>query len=481
MLLLGDCLTMTNPPGAEAVLLDGGRIVAVGDAASLQARAPGVSRVRVDRITPGLTDAHLHPVTWGRALIRLDLSGQGDPKLVSDLVAARAAELPPGTWVEGGGYLFDHYPGSDFLDRVAPDHPVLLVCRDMHSAWANSAALRQAGIGPDSPDPEGGKLVRDGRGRPNGYLLERAVGFVQEAMPPPGRVDLERGLADLAGRGYTAVHAMALETHDALGWVEAVAAAGELPVQVWWALDRRRWQGTAPGWRGDLLHVAAVKFFVDGSLGSRTAWMVDPYPDGSTGLTVDSLEEIRRVGEEALEAGFGLAVHTIGTRAVAEAARLLKSLTPRAPAPLRLEHVQHVRDEDLPALAAPGLALSVQPVQLPGDVEMVRRDQPGRDRQAYRFRDLLATGRPLALGSDAPVAPPDLLAGMAAATRHPLNPEQSLTEEEVLHGFTRGAALAAGWNHYGVLAPGAPADLTLWEGGRPVGRVFRGRLDPISP
>ena len=480
MLLLGECLTMSNPPRAEAVLVEGERIAAVGDAATLAARSPGVKQVRVQQITPGLTDAHLHPVTWGRSLGLLDLAGLDDPRAVADLAAARARTLPPGAWVEGGGYLFDHYPDGGLLDRAAPTNPVLLLSRDLHSAWANAAALRQAGIGPQTVDPKGGRLVRDAGGRPTGYLLERGVALLQQATPAASPADFQRGLADLAGRGYTAVHAMALEAPESLQWAESMAAAERLPVRLWWALDRRTWSGVAPGWRGHSLHVAAVKLFADGALGSRTAWMIEPYPDGSAGVPVDDLEEIREVGERAVAAGFTLAVHAIGTRAVARAASVLASMAPLAPTPPRLEHVQHLRDEDLPQLAVSGLALSVQPIHLPGDVELVRRQQPGREREAFRLRDLLATGRPLAMGSDAPVAPPDFSGALAAATHHPLNPGQSLSFEEVVLGFTRGAALAAGWHHYGAVVPGAPADLALWEGKPVVARVFRGVLEALN-
>ena len=465
---------MSDPPRAGAVLLEGERIAEVGDAAVLAARRPGAPRVRVGRVTPGLHDAHVHPVAWGQALAELRLDGLSDPRRVAERVAQRAADAPAGSWIRGGGYLFDHHPEIALLDEAAPYHPVLLTSRDMHSGWANSPALERAGLTRGAADPPGGILLRHPDGTPTGVLLEGAVAAVAAAPPPPSRADLERGLADLAGRGYTAVHAMTFEPAGALAWYEALARADALPLRVWYAVPRDAWRSSAPGRRGGDLDVAAVKLFVDGALGSRTAWMHEPYADGGTGLNVAPLEELERELRAACAAGWGAAVHAIGTRAVAEAIGVVGRVAPGAARPLRLEHVQHVRDADLTRLPGLGVALSLQPVHLLGDAELVRRHLPGREREAFRLRDLVASGLPVAFGSDAPVADPEPADGLRAATNHLLSSEQSLTELETLAAFTRGAARAAGWDDCGVLAPGSRADLTLWEGGRVVGRVFRG-------
>lgn len=480
LILIGDCLSMTVPGGATAVAVDGPLLVDVGDAADLAARYPGARRLRVEHISPGVHDAHLHPVAWGRSLAELSLTGLTDPREVTARVAARAASLPPGEWITGTGYLFDHYPGSQLLDEVAPSHPVFLRSRDLHAAWANRAALAAAGITPTTPDPPGGRIVRHGDGTPSGYLLETAAALLARAVPPPTAADLKRGLDDLASRGFTAVHAMAYERVDALPWVEGLAAAGRLPLRVWWALGRGEWRGATPGWRGEDLEVAAVKLFADGALGSRTAWMDEPYPDGSCGMPLTPFEELRREGEAALQAGFGLAVHAIGTRAVREVASMLRQLAPLASRPLRIEHAQHVATADLEALAATPAALSMQPIHLVEDAALVRRLQPGREEEAFRFRDLLARGLTLAFGSDAPVASPDLHQGLLYATDHPLQPQQSLSWAEAVAGFSRGAAAAAGWSDCGVLRRGARADLALWEGRRLVGRVWRGEVEWLS-
>ncbi|GIW24564.1 amidohydrolase [Meiothermus sp.] len=474
MLLQGRIETMTEMGQAEAVYLEGDRIADVGHLQDLRARYPGVKKLSFEQITPGLHEAHAHPQMWGLQLESLDLDGLTDPQAVAQRVAEKARSLPPGAWIRGGGYLFRAYPTRALLDAAAPHHPVFLQSRDRHSSWANGKALELAAIGLHTPDPPGGALVRDAQGEPTGYLLENAQELVNRVLPQPGLAELERGLQDLARRGYTAVHHM--------GWchyrlAEQLAASVRLPVRLWWALDRDHWRETRPGWRSDRLEVAAVKFFADGALGSRTAWMIEPYPDGSHGLVLDPLELIESEGQAALQAGFGLVVHAIGTRAVQGVLGVFHRLAPLARRIFRLEHVQHVRDAELPLFAGLNLALSLQPMHLLGDAELVRYHLKGFEQEAFRLRDLWNTGLPLAFGSDAPVMRPLFELNLEAATAHPLNPAQNLTPAEVLWAHTRGAALAAGWPEHGQIRPGAPADLTLWEQGRPVGRVLGGELE----
>jgi len=478
MLLYGRVETMTEAKEVEAVYLDGDRIVDVGSLQDLSARYPGVKKHFFEQITPGLHEAHAHPQMWGMQLESLDLEGLNDPQAVAQVVAEKAHTLPPGTWIRGGGYLFRAYPTRALLDAAAPHHPVFLQSRDRHSAWVNARALERAGITAQTPDLPDGALVRDARGEPTGYLLEAAQELVQRAMPKPGLAELERGLQDLARRGYTAVHHMGWCHHSL---AEQLAASGRLPVRLWWALDRDHWRETQPGWRGDRLEIAAVKFFADGALGSRTAWMIEPYPDGTHGLALDPLELIECEGRAALQAGFGLAVHAIGTRAVQGVLEVFHRLQapshPPAQRIFRLEHAQHVRDQELTRFAGLNLAISMQPMHLLGDVELVRFHLKGHEHEAFRLRDLWDTGLPLAFGSDAPVMKPLYELNLQAATQHPLNPAQSLTPAEVLWAHTRGAALAAGWPRHGQICSGAPADLTLWGQGRPVGRVFAGVLE----
>lgn len=477
MILTGKVLTMSEPARVEAVYLEGDRIADLGQAADLSARYPKAKKLSFEQITPGLHDAHTHPLHWGEALGILDLAGVTDPREAAERVARYAKNQPAGAWVRGAGYLLRDYPSSALLDEAAPHNPVFLRSRDFHSCWVNQQALNLAHINTQTPNPEGGVVVRDASGSPTGYLLEQAQGLVLEVMPKAGLTELERGLRDLARRGYTATHHMGL---CSLELAETLAKAHRIPLRLWWALDRAHWQGVQPGWRGDCLEVAAVKFFVDGALGSRTAWMVEPYPDTTHGMALDALEDLRSEGQKALEAGFSVVAHAIGTQAVKGLLEVFSDLTPLTQAlhrPLRMEHVQHVRDEEIPKFTGLPLAISMQPMHALADAALVRHHLPGKEREAFRLLDLWNTGLPMALGSDAPVAEPDVRLNLEAATHHPLTPAQSLSPWQVLWAHTRGAALAAGWNAHGLIGPEAPADLTLWEAGKPIGRVFRGELE----
>ncbi len=460
MLLLGEVFGYGKEFG---VYFEGNRIREVGPAGDLLARYPTARRLRVERITPGIADAHAHPLFYGAEKKRLSLAGLTDPREV----AARVAAYPEPGWVLGGGFLFDRRPERALLDAAGRGRPVYLKSRDLHAAWANEAALKAAGLSPDDPwvDWEAG------------WVVERALARLEAVTPRPGSEDLWRGLRAFARRGYTSVHALAYEPPEALSWVEA--RAEELPVRLWWALPRGSWRGVRPGWRGERLYVGGVKFFADGALGPATAWMHAPYQGGGSGMPVDPLEEIEAEGREALAAGFTLAVHAIGTRAVAEVLRLFQRL-PRLPGrPLRIEHLQHLRDEDTLLLSQDGVVASMQPVHLAEDAELVRRRLPGREHEAFRFATV-ARYLPLAFGSDAPVAEPDLVASLREATRHRLSPEESLGLKAALLAHTRGAALAAGWEGYGRIAPGAWADLGLFEDGRLVARVFDGVLEDVE-
>ena len=480
MLVVGDCLTMSEPARAEGLVTDGERIVAIGRVADLAARWPGQRRVRVERITPGVHDAHVHPALWGQALECLDLTGVTDPRTAADFVAAHVRELEPGAWVRGGGYLFDHYPEHALLTLAAPANPVFLASRDLHSAWVNRAALEAAGIGADSADPEGGRILRDACGGPSGYLLERAVGLVARVLPPLEPADLERGLTDLARRGYVAAHAMPYSGAVDLPWAEHLARSSSLPLRLWWAVPAESVGSVSPGWRGEDLEVAAVKLFADGALGSRTAWMHAPYADSGTGMPVEPPERLQALARAAQSAGFGLAIHAIGTRAVEVVLGILAGLATGAPRRPRIEHAQHIRDEELEVLLRVPAAVSMQPIHLHADAALVRRYLSGREDEAFRFRSVIESGATLAFGSDAPVVAPDLSAGIDAATHHALDHEQSLGFEDAVRAFTRGAALAAGWDQDGRLVADGRADLGLWEGTKLVGRVYRGVLEWLS-
>ncbi|EYB68671.1 amidohydrolase [Deinococcus phoenicis] len=469
-------------PQAEAVLVGGGRVLAAGSREEVRAQAPR-ARVLDHRdltLTPGLAEAHIHLVAYGFSLSELNLHGARSVSEVQARVAQRASTLPAGTWIRGGGFLLSElglgdYPTAALLDEVSPHHPVLLYSRDLHLSWANALALRLSGVTPDTPDPEGGKIVR-----PLGTLLESASALVTRVMPVPSEAEFlaaaRTGADDLAARGYVSAHTMAFEAPEAPRALQTLAARGELPLRIWATLPHARLPharelglGLNPG---GLFQWGGVKFFADGALGSRTAWLHAPgFADGSgTGMPLDPPELIRELGAEALRLGLTPVTHAIGDRAnteVLDAYDALRPLAAEKGVRLRIEHAQHLRPEDITRFR--GLTVSAQPIHLQADGAMIRELLPHLTETSYAFRSLRDAGAVLAFGSDAPVAPPEYRANFAAAmtrvddTGHRLAPREALTEQDVLWAHTRGPALAAGWDDEGIIRPGARAAFTLWD------------------
>ena len=487
-LLLARVLTLDPArPEVEAVLVGAGRVLATGSREELGALAPRAEVLdhRGHTLTPGLADAHIHLVGYGFSLTQLGLHGVKSVQEVQRRLSNRVQTLESGSWVLGGGFLLSElglsgFPELGLLDAASPEHPVLLYSRDLHLGWANGEALRRAGIHAGTPDPEGGQIVRDAAGNPTGVLLENACDLLTHAIPAPTWAQTleaaRQGSADLAARGYVSAHTMAFEGPEAPRALATLAAAGELPLRVWACLPHERLHlarelGLGPG-SGGLFQFGGVKFFADGALGSRTAWLHAPgFHDGSgTGIALDSPGTIRELGRQALELGFTPVTHAIGDRANTEVLNAyddLRELAARQGVRLRVEHAQHLRAPDISRFA--GLTVSAQPIHLQADGAMIRSLLPHLEAGSYAFRSLLNAGALLAFGSDAPVAPPDVQAGfMAALTRMgddglPLAPGEALSLNEVLHAFTRGPALAAGWRDEGHIVPGARAAFTLWD------------------
>ncbi|AZI41574.1 amidohydrolase [Deinococcus psychrotolerans] len=480
-LILARTLTQDDArPEAQAVLVGAGRVVAVGSREEMQALSPAaeVQDHRDLLLTPGLCDAHIHLVSYGFSLSQLLLHGAGSVAEVAAKVAQRSANTPAGTWIRGGGFLMSElglsdYPTAEMLDMVSPHHPVLLYSRDLHLAWANSLALRLAGIDAHTPDPAGGKIVR-----PLGSLLENATALVAHVIPAPSSAQwlaaADAGARDLAQRGYVSAHTMAYEDGEAPRALQMLAARSELPLRIWACLPHQRLAEAAElkKTNSPLFEFGGLKFFADGALGSRTAWLHPPgFADGSgTGIALDSPELIRELGREALELGLVPVTHAIGDRANTEVLNAyddLRELAQQKGLRLRIEHAQHLRPADLPRFA--GLIASVQPIHLQGDAAMIGDLLPQHLQTSYAFKSLKAAGTILAFGSDAPVAPPDVRASFAAAVTRVgddgtrLAPAEALSPEETLWAFTRGPALAANWADEGVIRPGGRAAFTLWD------------------
>jgi hypothetical protein len=475
---------ITMAPGLEGdcVVWYDGRIQAVGRADQLE-RATAREVPRYDLpdglVTPGLVDGHTHLALWALNRRRVELSGL---RSRDEVIARVAAGRPVQGWVIGQGWDANGWssaPDRQALDRVQSG-PVYLDSLDVHAVWLNSAALAAAGITRDLPDPFGGRIVRDASGEPTGLLLERAVELVTPHLPEAPPDELDAALLDAQAEahrfGVTGIHDV--ESMPVLEAFRRLDAAGKLRLRVLFhppasSLTRLITNGTRSGQGSEWLAIGGVKLFLDGSLGSRTAWMLEPYAGSrDCGMPITSEADARQAMTAAAAAGIATTVHAIGDAAVRRALDLLGDLPPAA-VPHRIEHFQCVHPLDLGRAARAGLVVSMQPAHLLTDIPLVDRHWGERGRGAYAFRSLLQRGARLVFGSDVPVASLDPREGLYAALERKgfdgappggWRPEEKLGFTDALAGYTVAAAHAAGTGHRrGMLAPGFDADLVAWS------------------
>nr|WP_153866729.1 MULTISPECIES: amidohydrolase [Myxococcaceae] len=476
-------------PRAEALAVRGGKVLATGSLAEVRAAAgAGAREVELAGATlvPGLTDAHAHVHGLGRSLSVVNLQGAGSAREAVARLAHAAPSSLQGDWLLGRGWNQTQWPGGQFPDRRELDAhfghlPVFLTRIDHHAAWVNGEALRRAGISRTTPDPEGGRILRGADGEPTGVLVDNAVDLVEHVMPPPTEAQLHerltRALRRCAEVGLTNVHdaGMDLAAFDAL---RAWDAEGRLPLRVYAMAagqgEQRHAYLQRGTWSGRMLAMRAVKFLLDGALGSRGAALHEGYSDapGERGLLLLTPEELEARARAFMRAGFQVAIHAIGDRAntlVVDTLLRLGEETGTRALRHRVEHAQILRLEDIRRLGAGGLVASVQPTHATSDMPWaVQRLGPERLKGAYAWRSLKEAGAVLALGSDFPIENPDVLPGLyAAITRQDARglpaggwyPEQRLSPLEALEGFTVGAAYAEhAEGRRGRLVPGMDAD-----------------------
>jgi predicted amidohydrolase YtcJ len=481
-------------PGPHAVLIEGDLIAAVGTAAELRARAPRAELLELPgtTITPGFTDAHVHLTEWAAGRSQAELSDAASPEAAATLAAQHAARSPGNGWVQGRGWdpqrWGDREPHRQLLDARLGERPVALQSHDMHTLWVSSAALRAAGIDAATSDPAGGRIERDAAGQPTGLLLERAGELVIGVIPAPAESDVVAAVRAaqpvLHAFGITGVHSMpgiALpepEAHVVLGRLHR---AGELRLRILQHIRQQLLEsaidaGVRSGAGSEWIRTGGVKLFLDGALGSRTAWMRRPYQNSDAfGVRVLPESTFRAIVRRAASAGIATTVHAIGDAAVALALDVLSDTGCRVAAlPHRIEHVQCLPPERVADAARAGIVCSMQPSHLITDWRAADRHWgPERARWSYAFGSLARTGAVLAFGSDAPVEPIDPRRALfAAVQRQDLDglpspgwyPEERIDAAAALHGFTTGPARAAGIaGRAGVLAPGAAADLVAWD------------------
>jgi predicted amidohydrolase YtcJ len=492
----------------EAVYLRGGRVAAIGTASEVQGVAEPSARVlRLPgaTVTPGLTDAHVHLTAWALARRRVELGSTRSLQQGVQRIRDHAAAHPRQEWVLGLGWdqhRWGTVPTREMLDAVVPDRPAFLESHDIHAAWLNSEALRRCGISASTPDPEGGTIVREpGTGEPTGVLLENAKALAAPFLPVAGPDEVRSALLDAQAEahrlGITGVHSVeptglrdfgALEAEDRLRLrvlqhlpLAHLDAALEVGLCSGWCSPAapgapRGGSSPAGGQCGGWIRIGGVKMFLDGALGSRTAWMREPYQGTASERGIQTLpgDQFRHVVGRMAEGGLAVTVHAIGDAAVDLALDVLGGTPPPPAIPHRIEHLQLCAPDRWAQAAASGIVASMQPVHLLSDIAAAERHWGHqRSRGAYAFAPLLRAGMTLAFGSDVPVETIDPRPGLFAAVRRVTwdgepegewYPEHRLTMDEALRGYTEGpahAAGAAGWQ--GRLLPGYAADLVAWD------------------
>lgn len=417
----------------------------------------------------GLADAHCHLYGLGADLENVNVRNLPSEQDVVLTVAAAAKTRPASEWLLGRGWDQNKWPGQAFpskasLDAVVSDRPVLLRRVDGHAAWVNSRALVEAGITKATPDPVGGKIVRDAKGEPTGVLIDNAMDLVDAKRPPATPEVIERRIlaaAKIATElGFTAVHEMGID--DATADVyRKLAREKRLPLRVYGFAGGTTRDATPQPAEGRFV-MRGIKFFADGALGSRGARLYEPYDDENThGLWVTEPAQLTKLVEQYAINGWDIAVHAIGDAGIG--ATLDAFAVARAKsgwARLRVEHVQVIADKDIPRMVELKAIASMQPTHATSDMAWAEaRVGKQRIQGAYAWRTMLDKKIPLAFGSDFPVEEVNPLLGLqSAVTRGGWYPEQKLTLDEAVHAFTVGAAEAVGEK------AGEAADVTVFDG-----------------
>lgn len=475
---------------AQALAIRGDRIVIVGSVAEIQPLI-GSKTKTIDlagrMAMPGFIEGHGHFLSLGDSRRKLDLSKASSWDEIVALVAAEAKKTPPDQWIVGRGWHqgkwsvppvpnVQGYPTHKAVSDVTPDHPVLLTHGTGHMTFANAKAMELAGISENSPEINGGEILRDAVGKPTGVFREnasRAV-YLAHANSLAGRSVEQRrahfleearlAAAECVKYGVTSFHDAGSTTGD-VDMLRSMADEGKLPVRLWIMLDdsndvlaRRLAEYRVVGAANNHITVRGIKRLIDGAIGTHGAWLLAPYDDlpGSTGNNTLSLTSLERTAELAIQHNYQLCVHAIGDRANHEVLDLFERMFAKhkvdgAAVRWRIEHAQHIDPVDIPRFRQLGIIASMQANHATSDGPFVvarlgeRRAKLG----SYAWRSLLDTGATVINGTDVPVEPINPLGSFyASVTRKmasgvPFYPEQAMSRLEALHSYTRDAAFAA--------------------------------------
>lgn len=478
----GDVKTFVNANGYTfsddslvtftTMIIEDGKIKKVGG----QELSDGASGEIIDlagkTVLPGLIDAHGHVMGLGFQELNVNVAGIESLEATLDTIKAYAEANPELDWIQGRGWnqtLWEEneFPTAEDLDRVVPDRPVYLSRVDGHAGWVNSKALELAQISKDTPDPQGGKIIRDGNGEATGVFVDAAENYIMEIIPEPTEVERERALEEaleqMASMGLTSVHDAGV---SATNWeiYKEFADQGKMTTRIYamiggmTAFEELSQNGPVDSYANDRLALRSVKLYSDGALGSRGAAMIEPYSDdpGNRGLLFADQQEFNETMMTTASAGFQTNVHAIGDRAnrvILNAFEHVRDELGNQGLRHRIEHAQIVALEDIPRFAELDIIASMQPRHATSDKNMAV-DRVGEERieGGYAWQTFLDQGTIVAAGSDFPVEPSNPFWGLySSVTRmdHEGNPpggwypDESLSRAQALKAFTIDAAYAA--------------------------------------
>jgi predicted amidohydrolase YtcJ len=505
VLLHGKVITLESPAEAQAIASRGSRIVAVGSSADLESYVGAGTRVidlRGQLVIPGFVEGHGHFTGIGEARLQLSLGAADSWDDIVDMVAEAARTAKPGQWIYGRGWhqekwkttpvpAVEGFPTHESLSRVSPDNPVLLTHASGHAVFANAKAMQLSDVVPSTPDPPGGDIIRNAAGEPTGLFRETAAGLIHRGAGEPPRSPaesaaravrvLELASREVVSKGITSFQDAGSD-FGTVDLMKRLVDEGRIQNRLWVMLRasnqalaanlaRYRTVDHADGF----LTVRGIKKTIDGALGSRGAWLLEPYSDkpGDTGRNTTPVAEIRETARLALEHGYQLAVHAIGDRANRETLDIYQAaFEGRDGRALRwrIEHAQHLHPSDIPRFGALGVTASMQGVHCTSDAPYVlaRLGAKRAGEGAYVWQKLMKSGAVVINGTDAPVEDVDPIANFYATVTRRLPdgtvffPDQRMTRMEALRSYTIDGAYAAFEEESrGSLKPGKYADMVV--------------------
>ncbi len=486
-------------PHAEAIAIKGERIVFVGTSDAVR-KYLGIKTRTIDlqgkTVVPGFADSHYHIFGVGERLTHLDLASATSREAFLNDVKEQAEKAGPARWITGRGWIETFweppvFPTREDLDKIAPDNPVFLVRADGHGAVANSKALQVAGIDAKTPDPFGGQILHDRTGAPTGMLLDNAMDLVEKKIPPPTPEENERALLSGAQRtiklGWCEIQ-NAGSYLPQLDLMQKLYGAGKIKLRIYNAVygpgeaaEKILRDGPILDAYGHHFTTRTIKVIFDGSLGSRSAALLQPYSDADTsGFLTQKEADLRPIFKEALRRGIQVETHAIGDRAnrlildlYEEAFKAVPPNERKVKAPRwRVEHAQILDPSDIPRFAKLGVIASMQPSHAISDLFFApSRLGEKRLAGAYAWQSLLKSGAIVTAGSDAPVEKGEPMIEFYAAVARKSkdgfsapdwHPEQAVSREQALQMLTRWPAYAAFQEkEKGAIEPGKLADLTI--------------------